>query len=120
MRFAPLLVGVVAITSLTGFGTTPKTFNQGYSDGYAVGYLQKRLSQRPQGRRSSLPTRRARSRRLPPPLALGPIQLDNTTIPPRRTGYRIEQARAGAFLPFKPIPPVSPPRLRQTLRMSAD
>ena len=38
MRFPPLLVGVVAITSLTGFGATPKTFNQGYSDGYAVGY----------------------------------------------------------------------------------
>ena len=38
MRFTPLRVGVVAITSLTGFGTTPKTCNQGYSDGYTVGY----------------------------------------------------------------------------------
>jgi hypothetical protein len=38
MKYLSLLVGAVAITALAGFGTTPKTFDQGYSDGYAVGY----------------------------------------------------------------------------------
>ena len=37
-RTISVAVAVLAAISLTGFGTKPKTFDQGYGDGYAVGY----------------------------------------------------------------------------------
>ena len=38
MRRAPLIVVLLALTTLTGFRVAPKTYSQGYGDGYAVGY----------------------------------------------------------------------------------
>jgi hypothetical protein len=37
-RSVSLAVAALAIFFLTGFGAKPKTFRQGYGDGYAVGY----------------------------------------------------------------------------------
>ena len=38
MRCVPLIVALVALTTLAGFRVAPKTFSQGYRDGYNVGY----------------------------------------------------------------------------------
>lgn len=38
MKLLSLVVAVVAATMLTGFRVAPKTYDQGYSDGYAIGY----------------------------------------------------------------------------------
>jgi hypothetical protein len=37
-KYISFAVAAVSLVLLTGFGTRPKTFDQGYGDGYAVGY----------------------------------------------------------------------------------
>ena len=38
MRSLPLCFAMLALFALTGFRASPKTFDQGFDDGYAVGY----------------------------------------------------------------------------------
>lgn len=38
MTFRVIITAIVSLLLLTGFGTAPKSFDQGYGDGYAVGY----------------------------------------------------------------------------------